>query len=109
MGKFLLNYKKRQQGKQLPTARKATGPGSWVMRQLNPNSGSMQITGHRIAVGIPKFSAKLFPGQTMRLNTGWNIDSLPDNSILTTVPHPELLSKGILALPTATHSEQSGS
>lgn len=60
-------------------------------------------------IGMPKFSSKLYPGQTMRINTGWNIDALPDNSVLTTVPNSNLLGAGILAIPTTTHSDQSGS
>lgn len=56
------------------------------MRKLNPTASSARVDGNTIKMGFPKVYTKIYPGQTMRLNTGWNIDALPSNSILTTVP-----------------------
>ena len=37
-----------------------------------------------------------WPGQTIRINTGWNISKLPDNSMMNTYPDATLMSYDII-------------
>jgi len=81
----------------------------WVMRQLNETAAPIRVAGNRVHLGFPKISTKLYPRQTMRVNTGWNLDALPQDSFLTTVPSDTLQTAGLLALPKSVHAQEAGS
>jgi hypothetical protein len=82
------------------------------MRRIGIGVGTasnLTATGNVIKFGLPKIATKIFPGKTWRINTGWNIDALPLNTTLTTVPNPSLMANGVLSIPQTVHSQDSGS
>ncbi len=47
--------------------------------------------GGRIDWTFPKLSQVIYPGQTIRIFTGWEASDLKDGTMLHTVPHNQLL------------------
>ena len=41
----------------------------------------------------------IFPGQSTRITTGWQISDLPDDTSIHTLPKPTLLDNNVISLP----------
>jgi hypothetical protein len=51
----------------------------WNISQLNSQAGDINIIGqNKVLFGLPKYSIIIYPGQSVRINSGWNVSALPD-------------------------------
>lgn len=55
--------------------------------------------GGRVDWGFPKISQVIYPGQTIRIDAGWQASQLKDNTMIHTVPHALLLDANLVGIP----------
>jgi len=79
--------------------------GSITLTKLNDQASHTQVVGNVIHMGFPKVSMKLYPHQTCRLNTGWNLTSLPPDTYMSVLPKDEVQAAGLLAIPKTIHAQ----
>ena len=85
------NKKKRIQkvyNRQIKNVRAAQ---SWVVHKSDPSGSNVQIQQNQVKMTWPKVSSTIYPGQTLRVNTGWKNTSIPDNMTITSMPHKSLI------------------
>ena len=75
------------------------------MRKLNDQASPVRINGNVVHMGFPKMYVKLYPRQSCRINTGWNLDSLPSDTYMKTEPKDSVLTAGLLSLPRTIHAQ----
>lgn len=56
-------------------------------------------------MGLPKLTQTIFPKAMARISSGWQMNTLPDNSVAHVSPRPELLSHGIITQPVSHTSD----
>ena len=47
---------------------------AWTMTKKNDTASNIGVSGYKIQIGFPKISQIIYPTQSVRLNTGWNVD-----------------------------------
>ena len=56
----------------------------------------------------PKITTVIYPGQTLRVNTGWSNSNMPDNMTITTIPHKSLVETNLVSIPQILDSSNQG-
>lgn len=58
----------------------------WSFTKLHNQASNASLQGHQVSFGFPKVSQVIYPNQTARLNSGWRLDELPQNTMMHTFP-----------------------
>lgn len=53
----------------------------------------------KISFGMPSITQTIYPGQSIRLPTGWGATTIPTATMIHTLPHKDLLSNGLISIP----------
>jgi hypothetical protein len=56
------------------------------------------IKDEQVQFGLPTMTQVVYPGQTIRINTGWKTSDLPADTMMYTYPSQYLLSSDIVGL-----------
>jgi hypothetical protein len=46
---------------------------------------------NKIKMSWPKISTVIHPYQTLRINTGWRMEKIPNNTLVTAIPHTAMI------------------
>ena len=49
-----------------------TGDG-WNFTKIRDEAGPAYVRGYQVSLGLPQMTQVCYPGQTIRINTGWNV------------------------------------
>lgn len=64
---------------------------SWQFSKIGDYASKAHIIGHQVSFGFPKVTQVIYPGQTVRLNSGWQLEDMPTDTMMHTYPSNALI------------------
>ncbi len=66
--------------------------GNWSFKNSGgAKSSSATVSQNSVQFGFPRITQIMYPGQTIRINSGWNLTEMPTGTVMHTIPHNSLI------------------